>query len=126
MAIQEKKIIAVIDDDDAVRDSTCVLLEAFGHTIAAFASAADFLADPRVANFDCLLLDLQMPGMSGIEMLEALRARGIATPVIILTGNGARRSPRLAKANVTTVLRKPVASDLLLEAVASAFKTKED
>lgn len=126
MAISRKSSVAVIDDDDAVRDSTCTLLEAFGHAIASFASAADFLADSRVADFDCLLLDLPMPGMSGIELLEALKARGIATPVIILTGNGGARSPRLGKENVTAVLRKPAASDALLQAVTNALAPKQN
>jgi two-component system response regulator FixJ len=110
----------IIDDDDAVRDSTCVLLESYGYDCKSYASADAFLEKTGGRMGDCLLLDVQMPGTSGVELLEFLRARGIDTPVILMTANVERLGDRGAAAGALTVLRKPFTEDALLHWIARA------
>ena len=81
-----------------------------------YASAEAVLADAAAQDAACLLLDLQLGGMTGLELLERLRARGIQTPAILLTATDAR----YGAAKVLTVLRKPVAADELLGWIAKA------
>lgn len=80
--------VCVVDDNDDVRDSTRALLESCGYVVKAFASAEDYLRHPGAEDADCLLLDLNMPGMNGLELLEVLRSCGTATATIVLTANG--------------------------------------
>jgi FixJ family two-component response regulator len=114
------KVIVIVDDDDGVRDSTRVLLEACGYATEGFASADDYLAKSAGTGGDCLLLDVQMPGMSGIELLEHMRAQGNPTPVVLMTANIERLGDRPAQAGAVTVLRKPFAEDALLSWIARA------
>ena len=120
MSDNRPRIIHTVDDDDDVRDSMGVLLESFGFTVRTFASAAEFLRDPECGKADCLLLDLQMPGMTGLELLERLRARGVGTPAILITANDENLETRPARAKVLTVLHKPVTDDELLQWIERA------
>ncbi len=122
MGPEISRVIVVVDDDDGVRDSTRVLLEACGYTADGYASADDFLAKTGGEAGDCLLLDVQMPGMSGIELLEHLRRRGIQTPVVLMTANIEGIGDRAAQAGAVTVLRKPFVEDMLLKWIALAFQ----
>ena len=114
----------IVDDDDGVRDSTCVLLESSGYACRGFSSAADFLAKTEGRGGDCLLLDVQMPGTSGIELLDHLRTRGIRTPAILMTANVERVGERAAQVGALTVLRKPFAEETLLRWIAVACGQK--
>lgn len=114
------RIIHAVDDDDDVRDSMRVLLESFGFLVRTFASPAEFLRDPECGKADCLLLDLQMPGMTGLELLNQLRTRGVRTPAILITANDDNLESRQARATVLTVLHKPVADDELLQWIERA------
>jgi two-component system response regulator FixJ len=114
--------ICVIDDDQAVRESTAALLESAGYTVMPFASADDFLRHPYLGNANCLLCDLNMPGLSGLELLELLRSRGITAPAIVLTANAERSSARMTRAGVLKVLRKPVSEAELLQWIETALK----
>ncbi len=80
--------VFVVDDDEAVRDSLRWLLEANGFRVRAFASAEQFLADWRAEMTGCLVLDVRMPGMSGMELHDELLRRGAALPLIFITGHG--------------------------------------
>ena len=80
--------IYIIDDDEALRDSLVWLLESSGYRVAAYASAEAFLAAYTAAMTGCLVLDVRMPGMSGLELFEELRARHCTLPVIFITGHG--------------------------------------
>jgi len=113
--------ICVIDDDRAVRESTAALLESAGYDVKSFASADDFLGQSGSENISCFLLDLNMPGMSGLELLELLRSREIATPAIVLTANGERLNARMTRAGVLKILRKPVSEADLLQWIETAL-----
>nr|BFE97323.1 hypothetical protein GCM10020185_78590 [Pseudomonas brassicacearum subsp. brassicacearum] len=77
-------IISIIDDDESVRVALDGLLRSHGHHVKTYASAIDFLASPGSENTACLISDIQMPGMTGIQMYDELSARGIHIPVIFL------------------------------------------
>ena len=116
--------IVIIDDDEAVRDSTCVLLQSYGYPTQTYPSADHFLQETAGASGDCLVVDVQMPGLSGVELVETLRARAIATPVILMTANVESLGERGEKAGAAAVLRKPFAEDALIEAVTRACKRR--
>lgn len=80
--------IFIVDDDDALRDSLVWLLESSGYRVCAYASSEAFLDDYTTALTGCLVLDVRMPGMSGLELFEALRERHSTLPVIFITGHG--------------------------------------
>ena len=86
--IAEPACVFVVDDDEAVRDSLHWLLEANGFNVRAFASAEAFLAEQGTDVIGCLLLDVRMPGMSGLELHDELARRGSTLPLIFITGHG--------------------------------------
>jgi FixJ family two-component response regulator len=90
--------VGVVEDDDSQRRSLARLLRAAGMHPVAYASAEEFLADVKKPRFDCLVLDVQLPGMSGIELRNQLAAEGIATPVAFMTAydNPSARAQALA------------------------------
>jgi two-component system response regulator TtrR len=81
-------LVYVVDDDEAVRDSLRWLLEANRYQVACFAGAEDFLANYEPTRTACLILDVRMPGMSGLELQEQLVARGVNLPILFITGHG--------------------------------------
>ncbi|WP_374404570.1 response regulator transcription factor [Niveibacterium sp.] len=83
-----EQTVHIVDDDEALRDSLIWLLESEGYTVATYASAEDFLAAWSPALTGCLLLDVRMPGMSGLELYEKLVAQHSTLPVIFITGHG--------------------------------------
>ena len=80
--------VYIVDDDEAMRDSLAWLLESQGFAVTAYSSAEDFLAACRDGMAGCIVLDVRMPGMSGLELYERLAARHCALPVIFITGHG--------------------------------------
>lgn len=119
--------IFVVDDDEPVRDSTCALLESHGISVCAYASADALLRTAALKHGDCLILDNHMPGMTGVELVEELRAKGIEIPVIMFTGRGdAALKQRAMRAGVLIVLDKPVNEEHLLQAIAIAKMAADD
>ena len=120
MNAESVRPICLVENDDDVRASAKLLLESAGYAVRDYASAEAVLADAAAPDAACLLLDFQLGGMTGLELLERLRARGIQTPAVLLTATGNALDPRYRTAKVLTVLRKPVAADDLLGWIAKA------
>lgn len=119
VAGRETGIVAVVDDDASLRRSVRNLLTSVGFRVEAFASAEEFLESPQRANTGCLVLDLRMSGMNGLELLKHLEATGSRIPVIILTAHG--DEARALQAGAVAFLGKPFHGDALLDAVRTAM-----
>ena len=116
-------MIAIIDDDESVRLATESLIRSFGFKTNVFASAEAFLTSPTILDTDCLITDVQMPNMSGIELYEALRLRGSALPVIFITAFPEERVRRRAQeAGAIGFLAKPFDGDAMMDFVFEALK----
>lgn len=108
-------VIAVVDDDEAMRTSLSSLLRASGYQVFCYAAPADYLDSDGPAQTDCLISDIQMPGMDGLQMLDALRARGWRMPVIFVSAHaGDLPCDKSRATDVVACLRKPFAADELL------------
>jgi FixJ family two-component response regulator len=83
--LAQAPVISIIDDDDSVRTSTSRLVRSLGFITHTFASAEDFLDSPHLPGTGCLIVDVQMPGMTGIELQELLRAQGHSVPIIFIS-----------------------------------------
>ncbi|HXJ01915.1 MAG TPA: response regulator [Micropepsaceae bacterium] len=116
--------IYIVDDDDAVRDSLRALLESLDFEVNDYNSAVDFLANPGADSTACLLLDLHMPVMNGLELLEHMQVNGPRLPTIVITGRGdSILRERALKSGAVALIDKPVADDTLLGAIDRAFAT---
>lgn len=116
--------VAVVDDDQSVRESLPDLLREFGFDSQAFSSSEEFLDIERIGRFKCLILDIGMPGMSGLELQKALKTRGDQVPIILITG---RRDEEIRQqgldAGAVDLLYKPFSDTSLLDALNLALKT---
>lgn len=122
----EAPVVHVIDDDDAVRDSISFLLSASGVATRVFESAEDFLAAlPGIAP-GCVVTDVRMPRMSGLDLIRALRARGVNQPVIVITGHGdVPLAVRAMRAGAVDFLEKPFREEALIEGIRRAFASRK-
>ena len=101
-------VIHVVDDDEALRDSLRWLLESAGYSVATYASAECFLANYDPARAGCLVLDIRMPGMSGLELQDELERRGHTIPIIFVTGHGdVPTAVRAVKKGALEFIEKP-------------------
>jgi FixJ family two-component response regulator len=115
-------IVFVIDDDRAIRDGLESLIRSIGLRVATFASSADFLKMPRPNAPMCLVLDVRMPGQSGLDLQTQLRASGIHIPTIFITGHGdIPMTVRAMKEGAMEFLTKPVRGQELLDAIQKAI-----
>jgi len=115
-------MVHVVDDDASMRRSLARLLGGAGHDVALYATAEELLAAAGPSLAGCILLDLRLPGSSGLELQDRLVERGCSAPVVFLTGHGdVPASVRAMKRGAVDFLQKPVAADELLAAVASAL-----
>jgi two-component system, LuxR family, response regulator TtrR len=118
--------VAIIDDDEAVRDSLGWLLEAQGNLVSRFSSADDFLATWNPATTGCLVLDIRMPGMTGIELHDLLVREGHDVPVIFVTGHGdVPMAVSRIKKGAVDFLQKPFSHDDLRKLVEQALNHAE-
>jgi FixJ family two-component response regulator len=119
-------LISVVDDDMWVRQSLDSLIRSIGHEVAVFASAEEFLHSAHRRPADCLILDVRLPGMSGIELHRQLRVRDCKVPVIFITAHASDERARSEAASDWTVayLMKPFTEDELLRAVTAALNWK--
>ena len=115
-------IISIVDDDESVRDGLDSLLKSIGYRTEVFASALEFLRLGYHKDAKCLILDVRMPGLSGLELQRQLVASGSSIPVIFITAHGdeAARAQALA-AGALAFLRKPFTEEALLNAVQAAL-----
>jgi FixJ family two-component response regulator len=117
-------IVFIVDDDLSVRRSTERLIRSAGFKVLTFTSAREFLASPGPEGPACLVLDVRMPGLSGMELQRELTQSGIHIPIIFITGHGdIPMSVRAMKAGAVEFLTKPFRSRSLLEAVRAAIET---
>lgn len=115
-------LVAIVDDDSAVRDGFALLLSTVGLRTRSYPDAATFLDDASNSVLDCVLLDIRMPGMSGLDALDCLRERR-DLPVIVLSAHGNLDACRRAfKRGAFDFLRKPVDDDELIDAVQQAIR----
>ncbi len=125
--MSEQQTVFVVDDDDALRDSILWLLESIGLSAEMHASATDFLKACNPERSGCLLLDVRMPGMSGMELLERLKANNVLLPVIIITGHGdVPMAVRAIKSGALDFIQKPFNGQDLLDRVQYALKLDQE
>ena len=118
-----KPIIFIVDDDPSIRLALENLLSSFGQQVKTYATAQDFLRDCPHNPAGCLVLDVQMPGLSGLDLQSELRHAGIHLPIIFLTGHGdIPTTVRAMKAGATEFLTKPVSDSELLAAIDQALE----
>ena len=118
----EMPLVAIVDDDKSIRNATSDLLKAAGFTPAAFEDAESFLEWPTRAGVACLVADMRMPGMSGLELYEALIAAGHAIPTVIITAHPEETTQSRARAaGICCYLSKPFSPEDLLACVGEAL-----
>jgi FixJ family two-component response regulator len=122
----KKPLVSVVEDDQFFRDSMRRLMRSLGYAAEAFASAADFLASPRLGETACLIADVHMPAMTGIELYRRLVDRGCAIPTILVTAypNDVDRA-RALNDGVVAYLRKPVNEQHLKDCLRAALTSGE-
>ncbi|MBT7291121.1 MAG: response regulator transcription factor [Rhodospirillaceae bacterium] len=122
--LQNQYTIYIVDDDDAVRDSLRALLEAVGWSVQSYESGKAFLniCDPTMRG--CLLLDIRMPGLDGLQVQRILSQRGVTLPFIVISGHGDVSSAvRAMKAGAAEFLEKPFDSEIVLRAIRTALES---
>jgi len=123
-SIATKPAIAVVDDDASVRKALMRLLQASSYTVEIFGSASEFVASLKQRIPDCLIVDLQMPGMNGLELRISLTRAGIGIPTIIITAHDIPGSrDRCSTAGAAAYLLKPVQKKDLIAAIQAATKS---
>jgi len=123
MAEGDRPVISVVDDDESLRRSLGNLFRSVGFSVETFASADEFLRSAQRDSTSCLVLDLRMNGMSGLELLRHLAARESRIPVVILTAHGDEETRRRSlDAGAIAFLDKPFHAHALLEAVRGALR----
>jgi FixJ family two-component response regulator len=119
----KRSLIAVVDDDESVRESLPDLLKELGFAANAFKSAEEFLASDCVRKAKCLILDIAMPGMSGLDLLHELKRRGVRTPIVFITAQAEETvRSRLLGLGAVECLFKPFSDTALRDAVYAALR----
>src|ERR1700746_580013 len=117
-----RNLISVVDDDESIRRSTGLLIESFGYRAAAFESAEGFLRCGQVRDTSCLVLDVKMPGMNGLQLHSNLDAEDCGIPIIFITAYDDNDSRRQAMhAGAVAFLGKPFSDEQLLQAIRSGL-----
>jgi FixJ family two-component response regulator len=120
-------MISIVDDDESVRDATKSLLRSSGYTAQSFGSAEEFLESAQIAETDCLVTDVQMPGLSGVELQDRLLSDGHDVPTIFISAfPNPRLERQVLKSGAIAYLRKPFNEEELLEYIGAALKRRDD
>jgi FixJ family two-component response regulator len=121
--LQSNAVIAIVDDDPSVRKGLERLIRSLGWQAETFASAQEFLDRPRTEAPSCIVLDLQLPGLSGLDLQKRMSETGLETPIVFLTGHGnIPASVKAMKAGAVEFLTKPVDEQELLKAIQEAIE----
>lgn len=125
MPIREKtNLVAIVDDDNSMRAAVQDLLEAVSLPVQGFASAEEFLRSGKQLVTACLIVDIRMPGMSGLELQEKLNAEGCRIPIIFITAHGDEKMRAQAlRAGAVEFLTKPFEDEVLIERVRTALES---
>ncbi len=119
-------LISVVDDDQSVRESLGRLIRSVGYGVQVFGSAEEFLSASQGRQADCLILDIRMPGMSGLELQRELSASNCGLPVIFITAHGSDEQARTRAlgAGAVAYLLKPLREEEVLKAIDAALSSK--
>ena len=121
----EAPLISIVDDDALARDGIRELVNSLGYNTATFMSAEHFLEDGMIAETTCLITDLQMPGLSGLELQQALRSQGYHTPVILITAYpNEKHRTRVLGNGAVGFLTKPFDERSLIECLTVAIESR--
>ena len=125
--LPRQTIVAIVDDDESIRDTTKDLLESAGFRVKTFGSAESLLHSGDLDRIDCVIADIRMPGMSGLELHEQLRASSQPIPTILMTAYADERvRAQAVKARVVCCLAKPFVAEELLECLRTALRRHAD
>ncbi len=120
-------VVHIVDDEEPVRKSLAFLLTMAGFTIRVHDSASSFLAAAKTINQACLITDLRMPDMSGVELLKRLKETGASIPAIVITGHGdVPMAVAVMKAGAVDFIEKPFEDEMLVEAIKRAASRLEE
>ena len=115
--------VHLVDDDEAIRRSATYMLRTSGYVVKTYASGTELLAEPRPLPSGCILLDIRMPDMDGLEVQAALKAAGVLLPVIIITGHGdVDLAVRAMNGGAVDFIEKPFEKRVLVDAIEKAFE----
>ena len=124
--MQLKHVVSVVDDDESIRRTTTLLIESFGFRAAAFESAESLLKSGQLQETSCLIVDVQMPGMNGLQLQRHLAASGYKIPIIFITAYDNKESRQQAmQAGAVAFLSKPFNDKLLLETIRATLRDDE-
>ena len=119
--------VCIVEDDPMVRQSLAMLLESHGLTVRSHASGRAYLDDPRCSECDCLILDVRMPGLGGLEVQDRMAERGLAVPIVFITGHGdVPMAVEAMRGGAVDFLQKPFSNQVLLERVSQAIARGRD
>ncbi len=123
----DKRVIHIVDDEDAIRRSAGFMLKTSGFSVTTWTSGVEFLKNVKHAETGCILLDVRMPEMDGLEVQQTLAERGVAMPIVVLTGHGdVSIAVRAMKAGAVDFIEKPFEKAVLLGAIERAFERLND
>ena len=124
--MSDRKLVHIVDDEDAIRRSASFMLKTSGYAVETWANGIAFLKEIRHVSEGCILLDVRMPEMDGLEVQQALLERGVTMPVIILTGHAdVSIAVRAMKAGAVDFLEKPFEKAVLIASIEAAFARME-
>lgn len=122
MTTDRNRIVHLVDDDEAVRRSAGFMLKTSGYTVKSYGSGVEFLKECKDVEPGCILIDVRMPGMDGLEVQQTLRERGSTLPVIVMTGHGdVAVAVQAMKAGAVDFIEKPFEKAALLSAIEEGF-----
>ena len=121
--MSEKKLVHIVDDEDSIRRSVSFMLKTSGYQVETWSSGQAFLKDVKHAAEGCILLDIRMPEIDGLEVQNALAERGVTMPIVIMTGHGdISIAIRAMKAGAVDFLEKPFEKAVLIAAIEESFE----